>query len=165
MRWSTERSGSRRRYSPRVAAAATVVPGSIRERWSIAAFCGDVAHATLHAVVYASRRRGSDPAEESSFHGDGAANEAVTVTRFVRITTTTADGKAGSAKTLSRARYFVVAGVELNSNGYFGDRGDPNDEYPAAGTPELSETSAPERAAPTPPPAPPHRVRPRDAGP
>ena len=61
------------------------------------------------------------------------------VTEVARVTTTAAEGYAWSIPFLPPGRYFVEAGVDLDSNGVIGEIGEPFGAYPSASDPSQAE--------------------------
>lgn len=64
------------------------------------------------------------------------------MTRLARITATAADGYAWSLPRLPRGHYFLVAGVDLDSDGVIGEAGEPFGTYPNVQSPEALEVDA-----------------------
>lgn len=64
------------------------------------------------------------------------------VSRLARVIAIAADGYAWTMPRLPRGSYFLVAGVDLDSNEQLGDPGEPFGTYPIAISPQLIEVDA-----------------------
>ena len=68
-----------------------------------------------------------------------SSNAGIPGARVARVVTTAAEGYAWSFAQLPRGKYFLVAGVDLDSDGVIGEAGEPYGGYQGAAIPQLLE--------------------------